>query len=320
MEAMTLLGRAFDMLLAGGLLWLAWQTFASSDLFKSIVLFVAYGLLMALAWVRLDAPDVALAEAGISAGLTGALLLAALPALSGSETRDDDAQTPNRWGGHTHSLAWLTALIMLPVAVGLGYVVWTMPEQAPSLRAAVAANLEASGVSNPVTAVLLNFRGYDTMLEMVALLLSLLGVWSLGRALDPIGTPPGRVLIVLSRTLPSVLILVTGYLLWAGAHAPGGAFQAGSVLGAAGVLLLLSGWRMPPRWGGWPLRIALVAGAGSFVAVALAMRLLQGRLLEYPRDLAGGLILLLETASTLSIGVTLAALFLGGRPWDTGDK
>jgi uncharacterized MnhB-related membrane protein len=34
-----------------------------------------FGLLMALTWVRLDAPDIALAEAAIGAGLTGALLL-----------------------------------------------------------------------------------------------------------------------------------------------------------------------------------------------------------------------------------------------------
>ncbi|MDQ3960682.1 MAG: DUF4040 domain-containing protein, partial [Pseudomonadota bacterium] len=33
---------------------------------------------MALAWVRLEAPDVALAEAAIDAGFTGALLLDAL--------------------------------------------------------------------------------------------------------------------------------------------------------------------------------------------------------------------------------------------------
>jgi uncharacterized MnhB-related membrane protein len=36
---------------------------------------------MALAWVRLAAPDVALAEAAIGAGLTGALLMAALARL-----------------------------------------------------------------------------------------------------------------------------------------------------------------------------------------------------------------------------------------------
>lgn len=37
-----------------------------------------FGLLMALVWARLHAPDIALAEATIGAGLTGALLLTAL--------------------------------------------------------------------------------------------------------------------------------------------------------------------------------------------------------------------------------------------------
>ena len=81
MEEMTLLQWAFDGVLGFALLWLAWRALASPDLFKAIVLFIAFGLLMALAWVRLDAPDVALAEAAIGAGLTGALLLAALARL-----------------------------------------------------------------------------------------------------------------------------------------------------------------------------------------------------------------------------------------------
>ncbi len=71
----------FDAVLGLTLLWLAWQALSSPDLFRAIVLFIAFGLLMALAWVRLDAPDVALAEATIGAGLTGALLLATLARL-----------------------------------------------------------------------------------------------------------------------------------------------------------------------------------------------------------------------------------------------
>ncbi len=78
---MTLLQSVFDALLGFTLLWLAWRALASPDLFRAIVLFIAFGLLMALAWVRLDAPDIALAEAAIGAGLTGALLLAALTRL-----------------------------------------------------------------------------------------------------------------------------------------------------------------------------------------------------------------------------------------------
>jgi uncharacterized MnhB-related membrane protein len=68
----------FDGLLTLGLVWLAWLSLAATDLFKAIVLFVAFGSLMALAWARLQAPDVALAEAAIGAGLTGALLLSTL--------------------------------------------------------------------------------------------------------------------------------------------------------------------------------------------------------------------------------------------------
>jgi len=50
-------------------------------LFAGAVLFIAYGLLLALIWLRLGAPDVALAEAAIGAGLTGALLIGTLARL-----------------------------------------------------------------------------------------------------------------------------------------------------------------------------------------------------------------------------------------------
>ena len=78
METIALLEWMFDGLLMLTLLGLAWQALKSPDLFKAIVLFIAFGLAMALAWVRLQAIDIALAEAAIGAGLTGALLLKAL--------------------------------------------------------------------------------------------------------------------------------------------------------------------------------------------------------------------------------------------------
>lgn len=87
---MTLLTWAFDALLGLGLLWLAWRALACPDLFKAIVLFVAFGLFMALVWVRLEAPDVALAEAAIGAGLTGALLMAALARIGNDNDKGQD--------------------------------------------------------------------------------------------------------------------------------------------------------------------------------------------------------------------------------------
>ncbi|WP_374672677.1 Na(+)/H(+) antiporter subunit B [Acidovorax temperans] len=66
---------AFDLLLALSLLWSAGRTLTTPRLDRAIVLFMVFGLLMSLAWARLAAPDIGLAEAAIGAGLTGALLL-----------------------------------------------------------------------------------------------------------------------------------------------------------------------------------------------------------------------------------------------------
>lgn len=78
---MAVASLALDLLLATTLLLLAWRLLATPDLFTAVVSFVAFGLLMALTWVRLDAPDIALAEAAIGAGLAGALFLATLARL-----------------------------------------------------------------------------------------------------------------------------------------------------------------------------------------------------------------------------------------------
>lgn len=83
-------GFLFDILLAALIVWLGWRSLTSESLFQAIVLFVAFGLSVGLAWVRLDAPDVALAEVAVSAGLTGALLLAAF----GGEGRSGDDDEP----------------------------------------------------------------------------------------------------------------------------------------------------------------------------------------------------------------------------------
>ena len=146
------------------------------------------------------------------------------------------------------------------------------------------------------------------------LFLALLAVWSLGSLPAGDERSPGQVLDLMSRLLVPVLVLVAGYLLWAGGDAPGGAFQAGSVLGAACVLLLLAGWRLGAGFVGLPLRIVLVLGLSLFIVVGAALMFGGGLLLAYPPRLAGGLILLIEAAAALSIGFTLAALFLCHRP------
>ena len=83
-----------DWVLAITLVGLAWRMLFITDLFKAIVLFIAFGLLMALTWSRLEAVDIALAEAAIGAGLTGALFLTTLSHLGGTVTSRNQPRNP----------------------------------------------------------------------------------------------------------------------------------------------------------------------------------------------------------------------------------
>ena len=92
-------GLFLDALLAAILLWLAYTSLSSRDLFRGIVLFIAFGLVLSMTWARLGAPDVALAEAAIGAGLTGALLLATWGRLPGKDGKSKDPPDKGDEGG-----------------------------------------------------------------------------------------------------------------------------------------------------------------------------------------------------------------------------
>ncbi len=184
---------------------------------------------------------------------------------------------------------------------------------AQGLGALALEHLPESGVSNPVTAVLLNYRAYDTLLELGVLLAALLGIWSLGPP-RPGFQSAGPALAAMAGVVVPLAILTGGYLLWAGGHAPGGAFQAGALLGAAGVVMRLAGRPGAGLPGEAWQRWLVVLGAGVFTLVGLVLAATGHGFLTYPAGLAKWLILLIETAATLAIGATLAAAYVGGRP------
>ena len=90
---MTNVVLAFDLLLSITLVTLAIAALTSREPRRAVILFIAFGLLLALVWARLRAPDVALAEAAIGAGLAGALMLAAARRAAHGRPAQD-AQSP----------------------------------------------------------------------------------------------------------------------------------------------------------------------------------------------------------------------------------
>ncbi|MBK1647322.1 Na(+)/H(+) antiporter subunit B [Rhabdochromatium marinum] len=84
----------FDVLMLLTLLGLAVATLSSRDPRRAAILFIAFGLWLSLVWARLGAPDVALAEAAIGAGLGGALILSAARRARASSQAKARAPTP----------------------------------------------------------------------------------------------------------------------------------------------------------------------------------------------------------------------------------
>lgn len=204
------------------------------------------------------------------------------------------------------------------VALLFGRAVLALPREPAGLTALVETHLPEAGVEHGVTAVLLNFRGYDTWLELGVLFLALVGSLGAMQLRGPASAAPfppgGALLSALGRALFPPMVLVAGYFLWLGKFSAGGAFQAGVVLGAALVLLWLSGAsRVALAFTHWSGRVLVALGLLAFFLTAIASLLRGGPPLAFSPDAAGTIISLIELMAALSIGFTLAGLLIAPR-------
>ncbi len=291
----------FNLLIGFSLVIVAWKTIRAGDHFQAIVLFITFGLLLSLAWTRLDSPDIAIAEAAVGAGLTGVLLLDALGLMPCSRK---DAPT---------GASWTLIITCILLAGMMAYSILDIDADFQGLGQTVQQALAETSLEYPVTAVLLDFRGYDTWLELGVLLAAVLGVLCVRRAdaisaslLPAPAEPVGKWII---KLLLPVMILIGGYLLWLGAFAPGGAFQAGVVFAAAGVMLWQTGHpslgQLQKVW--W--KILLCSGFACFLLLAYWSVFFKDQFMTHPGVKAW--ILGVEYAAALSIALCLISLVLG---------
>jgi multisubunit Na+/H+ antiporter MnhB subunit len=302
-------GVLFDLGLAGVLIAIAAGAIFALRAFVSLVLFMGYGLLLAIVWVRLSAVDVALTESAIGGGVTGMLLLGAASRLRATKGSAAKAGFPARLAA---------GVLCILVSIALGIVVFSLPDVPPTLAPMAKENLALSGLGNPVAGVLFVYRALDTLLEKVVLLLALVGVWSLAQDQAWGGKPglrvyaqPNSILVFLAQVLPPIGIMVGIYMFWAGANRPGGAFQGGTVLAAMWLLVMMARLREVPTINVLWVRQLLVVGPAIFLLIGLLGFVFADSFLAYPPGHAKPLIVIAEAALTLSIGVTLALLVAG---------
>ncbi len=303
--------QVLDLGLAILVLAVAGWTIAARELFASVVGYVAYGLLLSIVWIRLYAPDVALTEAAIGSGVTGVLLVT-----SGARLKRAGGGKAIRPPGLPQR--FLAAALAVLVAAALAAVVLSLPEPAPTLAPEARQALAATGLQNPVTAVLIAYRSFDTMLEKVVLVLAVVGVWSLapdsfwGGAPASLGRArPEGALLFLDQILVPLGILVGIHIFWVGADEPGGAFQGGAILAAMWMIAMIARLAEPPRVSARWLRLGLVAGPVVFLAAGLAGSGMAGGFFAYPAGFAKPIILVIEAFMLLTIAVTLPVLVAG---------
>lgn len=334
-------GAAFDIALASLLPVLAWAALAHPRIMAGVMLFISYGIILSLAWFRLDAPDIAVAEAAIGAGLTGVLLIGTLARL-GHIARSPEGATPrdavdiDESAGRSERWAGGMAVLLLALGIGgvglIGFAEFTDLAVTGSAGVDSAGTLalaqtEATGLGNAVNAVLLSFRVLDTLLEKSILMIALLGVVLVGADGRPAAEAPSAAryhrvprdsnaaLGLLTTVILPVALVTAGYLVAIGADRPGGAFQGGTVAAAGLIVAVLSGRLRHPAAGS-RLVTATVSAAIAVLAAVLAIASVVGPGFGGIPFIGGDqkvVIIAVEIALTVGIAVVLAALALGDR-------
>lgn len=299
------------------------------DRLTSVVTFILLGGLLAVLWTAVRAPDVALAEAAIGTGVTGALLVDAV-----ADRRSTRASSGLGRGRLVAWAAVATGGAGLVVALVSAVLAADDSGGGVPLTGAVDQAMGSAAVDHEITAVLLDFRAYDTLLEVAVILVAVVGAYALASAVPSGATtgpaaptqtaattttttsasapPPAQTLADFLRVAAPVLLLLAAWLLFAGAYQPGGAFQGGAML--AGTVILAAGaGAAPTLLEGFSGRATVSIGPLAFLAAGGAGALFAGHWLHMPPGFEAPATVAVETALAVSIGAGLATLFLTVR-------
>jgi len=207
--------------------------------FVAVIFLSVAGTVVALAFMRLAAPDLALTQLSVEVASVVLLLLvlAYLPQRAPAEPADGrglrDALLAAAVGGGTAALAF--ALLTRPFETVSAY---HLAEAKPQ-----------GGGTNAVNVILVDFRGFDTLGEIAVLAMAALGAQALLAGLrlaprvSPADSAADRYPVMLQQLMQPMLPLVLAvsvYIFLRGHNMPGGGFIAGLIAAVAVVLQYLA--------------------------------------------------------------------------------
>ncbi|WP_296653895.1 monovalent cation/H+ antiporter subunit A [Paraburkholderia sp.] len=261
-DPVTLTGLALAALLAVAVVRVRANTL------HALILLGTCGLLVTLAFARFSAPDLALTQMSVEI-VTVMLLVLAIYFLPVQQRAVESVSARVRNG-------------VLAIAGGtmIGGVAYAVMTRAPGVGIApffLANALPASGGHNVVNVILVDFRGFDTMVEISVLVVAGLAVKALLRGLRLTAPATGSgglpwssqshplLLAILARLMLPLTTLVAIFIFLRGHNLPGGGFIASII---ASVALLLQYMASGVLWAESRMRINYRALAGLGILVA----------------------------------------------------
>jgi len=238
----------------------------------SLVIIGVVGLVIALMFIKFSAPDLALTQISVEI-VTIILLLLALYFLPQKTPKEINNQR-----------IWRD--IGLALLSGIGITLFTMMvlsrEYDPISSYFINNSIPGGGGTNVVNVILVDFRGFDTLGEIVVLALAGLGIYALLQELilpAPNNDMKGRlwskdshpiILQTFTRLMMPLMIMVAVYIFLRGHNLPGGGFIAGLIASVALIVMYLSNgieWTQKRL----TVDMHLVIGLGLLIATATGL-------------------------------------------------
>jgi len=207
-----------------------------------VILAAIYSFLMASVMIVLDAVDVALTEASVGAGISTVLLLAALHM---TNTRE---YAPRQISIMPLALTLLVGAVLIWGSFALPPFGTANAPIHEHVAPRYIETIAETGVPNMVTAVLADYRSFDTLGETTVVMVAGIGVMLLlrgaRRRVDRAPTTSAMsldlVLAVGIRLIVPFIFLFALYVQFHGDYGPGGGFQAGVIAAAAVILVAIT--------------------------------------------------------------------------------
>jgi multisubunit Na+/H+ antiporter MnhB subunit len=165
-------------------------------------------------------------------------------------------------------------------------------------------------ISHDVTAVLLDFRSLDTLLEVAVIVMALVGI----KALSPhFRYRPRSFEMMMTNTYVAlvfpIIVITALYILNSGTYQSGGAFAASALLAGGFIIIRLTKPTHLRHLKETHLRFIYCVGLLFFILIGL-LSLFYGNFMQYPHTYSYWLIFCIEAMLTLSLSVILATYFI----------